>query len=319
MERDEYKLLVKIAQMYYEENKTQSEISSDLGIHRTSISRMLKTIREKNIVKISVNYDLVDTSSLENKIKKNFGLRDVIIVPVEPSQKTKIKQKSIGSAAAEYLSNIIEDGDTIGFSWGSTLSELIYEIKPKYYKNVVCVPMIGGPSGRIESQHHVNTITYEAAKKFNGKSILIDSPAILDSKSVRDALMDTEHNKEIKTMWDNLDIAVVGIGSILISESENWNGFYEDKIVKLMNENKVVGDIISRFYDVDGNVIDTDISNRIIGITLDKLKSIPYRIGVAESKNKVLGILGALNGGYINVLVTTEETAIELIKEHSKK
>ena len=52
MKKNEDRLLVKIAQMYYEENKTQSEISKILGIHRTSISRMLKTIREKKIVKI---------------------------------------------------------------------------------------------------------------------------------------------------------------------------------------------------------------------------------------------------------------------------
>ena len=51
MKKDEDRLVVKIAQMYYEENKTQSEISKILGIHRTSISRMLKTIKEKKIVK----------------------------------------------------------------------------------------------------------------------------------------------------------------------------------------------------------------------------------------------------------------------------
>ena len=64
MKKNEDRLLVKIAQMYYEENKTQSEISKILGIHRTSISRMLKTIREKKIVKIFINYDFGGTYRL---------------------------------------------------------------------------------------------------------------------------------------------------------------------------------------------------------------------------------------------------------------
>lgn len=318
MDQDEYKLLVKIAQMYYEENKTQSEISRSLGIHRTSISRMLKTIREKNIVKISVNYDFVETVSLENEIKKKFNLKEVIIVPMEPSQVSKIKQRAIGSATANYLSTIVKDNYKIGFSWGSTLSEVVSELKPQNYMGVVCVPMIGGPSGRIASQYHVNTITYEAAKKLNGESILIDSPAILESQKIRDALMKTEFNEQIKNIWGKLDIAIVGIGSPLVSENEIWKGFYEDKVIGILKENNVAGDIVSRFYDIYGNIIETDVSNKIIGISLDKLKLVPYRIGVAESKNKVSGILGALNGGYINILVTTEETAIKLIDEYSK-
>ena len=44
---DDLRLMVKIAQMYYEQNFTQAEIARALGIYRTSISRMLKKVRLK--------------------------------------------------------------------------------------------------------------------------------------------------------------------------------------------------------------------------------------------------------------------------------
>ncbi|HBS46862.1 MAG TPA: hypothetical protein DEA91_24645 [Paenibacillus sp.] len=47
---------------------------------------------------------------------------------------------------------------------------------------------------------------------------------------------------------------------------------------------------------------------------LEQIKQARYAIGVAESLEKVSGILGALNGGYMNVLVTTEETAQKILE-----
>lgn len=54
---DDLRLMVKIAQMYYEQDFTQAEIARALGIYRTSISRMLKKVREQGIVTISINYN----------------------------------------------------------------------------------------------------------------------------------------------------------------------------------------------------------------------------------------------------------------------
>jgi deoxyribonucleoside regulator len=42
---------------------------------------------------------------------------------------------------------------------------------------------------------------------------------------------------------------------------------------------------------------------------LEDIKKKDYRIGVAAGGHKVDCICGALNGGYINVLITDEETA----------
>ncbi|KTD84044.1 hypothetical protein UQ64_28190 [Paenibacillus etheri] len=81
-----------------------------------------------------------------------------------------------------------------------------------------------------------------------------------------------------------------------------------------LEDGKVAGDICSRFYDGNGVSVHTGISDRTLTIELEQIKRARYSIGVAESQEKASGILGALNGGYMNVLVTTEETAQKILE-----
>jgi DNA-binding transcriptional regulator LsrR (DeoR family) len=50
-----------------------------------------------------------------------------------------------------------------------------------------------------------------------------------------------------------------------------------------------------------------------IGIELADLKKIPKVLGVAGGVHKVEAILGALRGGFLNVLVTNEIAGIRLL------
>jgi lsr operon transcriptional repressor len=74
-----------------------------------------------------------------------------------------------------------------------------------------------------------------------------------------------------------------------------------------------VGDILSQFYDKDGKIIQSDLSKKLVSIKLDTLKNASNTIGVAGGKEKIHAIYSALIGGYLNVLITDEDTAKELL------
>jgi DNA-binding transcriptional regulator LsrR (DeoR family) len=57
-------LLEKIASMYYVENMSQDEISTNLCISRSNVSRLLKRAREEKVFEVNINYT--------NKKKKNY-------------------------------------------------------------------------------------------------------------------------------------------------------------------------------------------------------------------------------------------------------
>jgi lsr operon transcriptional repressor len=76
----------------------------------------------------------------------------------------------------------------------------------------------------------------------------------------------------------------------------------------------VVGDILGQFFDASGDVVDLPIHDRRIGIELADLRRIPKVVGVAGGEHKAEAILGALHGGFLDVLVTNELAAIRLLE-----
>ena len=87
------------------------------------------------------------------------------------------------------------------------------------------------------------------------------------------------------------------------------SGYLTDEEMEMLKNDNAVTDICGYGIDIDGNPVETVTTNRIIGINLDTLKTIPIRMGCSSGINKTQAVLGALRGGYINVLVIDEETA----------
>ncbi|MDV2685185.1 sugar-binding transcriptional regulator [Alkalihalophilus lindianensis] len=311
---EERRLLVKVAQMYYEEDMTQNEISKELGIYRTTIGRMLKKARKEGIVQIHIDNTSYETFELETKIKKVFQLKDVIIVPNNNHDSDEKRKAALGYATLELMNRIIKDDDTVGFAWGKTLGSMIEQPMEYKPKKVDFVPLVGGP-GTLDSKYHVNTIIYNVANTFGGSSHFIDAAAVVEKKETKNDIVTSNFFKKILDMWQKLNIAVVGIGAPLASSNMIWTGFYGDKEIDELNNLDAVGDICSRFYDINGQVIESEVAERTVAIELDRLKELEYSIGVAESANKVPSILGALRGKYVNVLITNESTAEELLKK----
>ncbi|WVD65943.1 sugar-binding transcriptional regulator [Orbus sturtevantii] len=316
MPNDELKLLINIAQLYYEHNLTQAQISAKLGIYRTTISRLLKKAQQQQIVKFTINYNLCQTSLLEKQLKEYFKLHDVIVVDANTDDQSDIYLQKMGYAGAKYLQKIITDHDIIGFSWGSSLAAVAEQLDNSVHKEALCLPMVGGPAGKLTSQFHVNTIVYNVATKLHCRSLLMDFPAILEEKSLRDAIVKSQHYNQIASYWYKLTIAMFGIGSCNIANSSIWHGFYgDDDQIETLENKPIAGDICSRFFDHKGNIVQTNISDKIINITLEQLKIAKYRIGVAESTEKADAIIAAILGGYINVLITTKGTAESILTQ----
>lgn len=308
---EEERLLYKIAKMYYDENFTQGQIAKELDIYRTTIGRMLKKAREKGIVKIEIQSTLDKQFDLEEKIANHFGLKEVIIAPSHSGQGMLDLQSAIGSASSKLLDRIIKDEDVVGLAWGTTLGHMVNQMTELKPKNINCVPLVGGPGG-MSVDFHVNAIVYKLAQAFNGHPHFIDAAAIYKSSETTKEIIDSEFMKKVIDLWDELTVAIVGIGAPFSSSNMVWSGFLGDEEKDELKQNNAIGDICSRFFTSEGKLIDSPIAERTIAIQLDKLKGLRYSIGVAHSVDKVDSIIGAIKGKYINTLLTNEETALEI-------
>lgn len=303
---DDIRLIVKIAQLYYEQEMTQAQIAHELGIYRTTISRLLKRGRELGVVTIAINYDYNDSLWLEERLKQKFGLKEAVVAPLE---------SEAGTYGAQLFERLLSPNAVIGFGWGRAVSALVEALpQSSQPRPLVCVPIVGGPSGKLPSRYHVNTLTYSAATRLKGESYLADFPALLDNPLIRQGIMQSQHFQTLAEDWQRLDIAVVGIGSPAIRHAANWQAFYGNAQSDELEALQVAGDICSRFFAADGTPVATAMQDKTLSIELETLKQARYVIGLASGKEKHAAILGALRGQHINALVTDRTTAEYLVQ-----
>ena len=80
-----------------------------------------------------------------------------------------------------------------------------------------------------------------------------------------------------------------------------------------------VGDICLRFFDNSGIPVATPLDDRVIGMELQQLQRVNRAIGVAGGARKLDAIRGALEGRWINVLITDRLTAEHLTRNRDER
>lgn len=313
MKPEEEQQLIQIAQMYYMENKTQSQIAKELHIHRSTISRLLKLSRQEGIVDITIHGLHDQNFPLEKRLKERYQLKYVGVVTCAEGLTRDQRSIVLANKANTFFQTILDDHMVLGFAWGATLREVANHLtNPAHHTPLMCVPLMGGSSGRIRSDYHVNAVAYEASRNLDCGAILIDAPAYVESADLKDRFMHSDFMQSITEYWHKVDIAFLGIGSPKVTMNK-WRYFYGNDFFKEVEHGKVAGDIAGHYFDIYGTYLSDTLDTHLISIDKKDLARIPYRIGIAESLEKVDAIRGVLRGRYINCLITTQETAKALL------
>ena len=306
------RLMIKVCDLYYNQGKTHMEIATELGMSRPTVSRILSNALEKGIVKISIaRLDSVKFWELEQKLKERFGLEDVVIVD-EGTTEEEMKS-ALGEAAAGYLEHVVKEEDIVGVAMGSTLYYTAHTTVARRLSDLTVVPLIGG-MGRLQSERHANHLAEHLAKAYGGRFYPLYAPARVSVPSVSREFMKEGSVEQVLELQKSLSVALVGIGYPNEKSSIQATGYYEDNEIQSLLEREVVGEICMQFYDISGDTSRYKADNRVIGIELNKLKRIPYVIGVAGGLDKIPAVQGAIHGRYINVLITDRVCAEELLK-----
>ncbi|WP_269320340.1 sugar-binding transcriptional regulator [Bacillus sp. EB01] len=316
MEKDKITKAIEAAKLYYLLDYNQNEISKVLGVSRPTVSRLLQLAKDEGIVQITIKDPVENIENLAAALEKKFGLKKAVVVSIPQYEGTVIKT-FLGEKAAGYLYEIVKDGDIIGVTWGTTIYHVAVELRQKALNNVKVVQLKGGVS-HSETNTYASEILYLFGKAFNTAPHYLPLPAIVDHPVVKQAMEADRHIKRILELGRKTNIALFTIGPVKEESLLFQLGYFsEDDLNSLYG--KAVGDICSRFFDIEGNVVNESLNERTLGINLEDLKKKEYSILVAGGQNKVEGIFGALNGGFANVLITDQFTAQFLLDKKVQK
>lgn len=301
-------LIERVAWMYHMEKYTQKEISNILGISRSKVVRALKEAERLGIVTVKIRLRNEQYyPELERQLIEKFRLKDCVVIPFQEENDLKF----FSNVAAQYIEQLIEPEDIIGVAWGNTLREVFQYFNPPINLSKVTVVQLLGGLAAGEPQMN----PYDITKFFEGaRCVYLYAPAIVSCVETKKYLMKEPQIRRVFEIMLNVNKAFVGIGDLSQEASLLRAGFLNSDQMSLLLSRGAVGDIVGRFFDIDGNPIEWEIDDRIIGITLQQFRNIPIRIGIARGKRKIRPILGALRGHHINILITDFHTAKEVFK-----
>ncbi len=304
-------LVLKVAYLYYIENKPQSEISSLLGISITTVSRLLSKAKEDKIVEFVIRDPYIECIHLEEALKKQFHLQDVIITPGITSEdivNTELAyentKKLVAMESARYLQRILREGDILGVTWGSTVYQMINYLNPSQKLNAKFVTLHGSIAC-CENELDVRTLVARLAKAFSGEKYYLLTDALMSSKEAVDIMLRERNNRQVFEMFDKINISISGIGSFYPTPESVLASpeFMSSEDLSSLQKEQVAGDIALRFFDQNGKECDTSLSQRMIAIDFERFKKIPKKISVASGVSKANAVYSALNGGLIDVLI----------------
>lgn len=306
-------MIIRVAQLYYEEDLTQQEIAELMGLSRVTVNLLVKKARQEGIVRIQVVTDEVSREAeLEGRLKQRFDLKYAVVVSC-PGSSNGLILRHLGLAGARLLQTILKDGDTLGCSWGRTLWEVARAVKP-LGKRINVVQLNGG-LGQVSDERSPNELARYLARVFGGSYYCLHAPGIVEISSIREALLSDGGIRETLARARAVTVAACGIGSISDSLLVDFGYLDAQKIAFYQKEQGIVGDICLRFFDQDGMLRQTDLDDRVIGLTPEELRAIPYVIGIAGGSSKHEALRGAFRSGLINACVTDTETAAYVLAE----
>jgi lsr operon transcriptional repressor len=307
-------LLLRVAWFYYKDELTQDEIARRLSVSRASVGRMLDRARKVGLVSISLNADHLDAFEVSSELRRTFNLTEALVVPdhdKEPADHHRLNAR-LGLGGAQFMSTHLRPGGTLGVGWGETVSRVIASVNFGAVGPVHMVTLTGGVDGYLQ--------TILSSKGESGTepeattATIIPTPIVASTPKLAAALKAEPTIQQVLTQACGVDQAIVGVGTPAADATIVQMGYLAADDVRLLHDRGVVGDILGQFFDADGRVVNLPIHERRIGIELSDLASIPKVVGVAGGLHKAEAILGALRGGFLDVLVTNELVALRLLQ-----
>ena len=310
-----YYLKLKAAHYYYEKDYTQIQIAKMLGVSRITLGKLLREAKEEGMVKVEI-VDVRDVRALldlEVRLQERFGLVDAKVVDCLEYARGEGLRK-LAMAGARYMERAMRSGMKLGLAWGRTQELLVDCIQEnRNITDLEVITLVGGSAlSSINAQP--NFIAQRLLEKYSGTGYILNAPFLCQTEELCRALYREPQIAEVLNRAKTADLTLIGIGETPRSLEDYGKSYnYTEEILGELKSAGAVGDICANFYDINGKICKTSVSRRIVAIDIEDLRKHKKVVAVGGGPNKWASVVGALRGGYLNVLITDKFTAEKVL------
>lgn len=289
-------------------------IASDLGVSRSSVSRLLSQAREIGLVQINVMPSRSRVADLERRITQRFGIDTRVVVVPDTAQHGEAFLRT-AQTGAEVIGEFMAADAVLSLSWGTMLNAISRYLtaKPCTNSRIIQTNGVGqSPSG----SHYSFGMLDRFASSFGSSVQQFPFPIFVDSAEAVRVLEQEQLLRRIRALISNADIFLFNVGTVEegVPSQPYLNGYYLDESdFYELRRSGAVGDVSTTFIDAKGESRSIGMNARTTGPDLDSLREIRQRICVTSGANKVRALHAALKADLITDLVVDELTATLLL------
>ena len=200
---------------------------------------------------------------------ERFGLADAVIVPDARRPTTATLAARVAQAAADYLTALRPVPRTLGVSWGRTLNAVAERLPDGWATGVTVVQINGGVSlnrrpGSAADHRPPRSPSAAAARPCCCRAPR-SSSASRPSRRSRPTARSPTCSRRRPTASAYLYSAGVADASSVLVESGYLTADDVDELVR----KGAVGDVVGRYIDANGHIVDPALDERTVGLGLD--------------------------------------------------
>lgn len=297
------------ASMYYEQNLTMDAVARELGVSRSSVSRLLAYARDNGIVRIEVSAPSSEPGSLAGEFQRLFGVNTFVVPTLEVDSPTT-RLNSVATVAAKRLTSMMSPGMTLGVAWGNTLEAVVQHVSPAPMPGSTVVQLNGAANASVSGIQYADSILSKLASAYDSTAVHFPVPAFFDHIETWNALKRERSIQRVISTINSCNLAVFSVGATDPAMPSHVYAaeYLSAEEMRTAHHDGVVGDVCTVLLREDGTT-NMDLNSRASGPTTEQLKRIPRRLCVVAGRAKAAPLLGALRAGVVTDLILDSSVA----------
>lgn len=313
---DDDSLSARAAWLHFVGGMTQGEVAARLNVPAGKAHRLIARASKAGLVQVFIDGAVSSCVALEERLRKLYGLAHCEVAP--DLEEGPLPLRALGTLGARFLRLACESGEdaVIGLGHGRTLASCVDRLPRATYQHVRFVSLLGGFTRKFAANPFdvINSI----AERTGSESYVMPVPFCVNSAEDRAVLMTQRGIDDVFALARNATLRLVGIGTVEGHDASlAASGMLERHELAEIERAGGCGEVLGRFFDGRGRVVETDLSARVMSLGLDELRT-GRTVAVAGGAVKPAAIRSVLESGLLHGLLTDERTARALASPSPK-
>lgn len=311
---DELSLATRAAWLHYGGGLSQTDVAKRLSVTKVKAHRLINRANQEGFVKISFDGEIAECAALEMTLSEKFGLNTCEVVP--DLEESGLPVRALGLAGARWLTREIATpaNKVIGIGNGRTLQSCVRNMASLAAKNIKFVSLMGGLTRNFAANPH--DVMHRLAEKTGAEAYFMPVPFFANNVQDRRIMLGQRGVPEVMSMAAKSNLKFVGIGAVGPEAQTVMAGVISAGTMEDVQARGGAGELIGHFFDTDGSLVKTELSERTLSISINDLRD-SRTVAVAGGEGKINSIWAILKSGLLDGLITDERTAKALVRHQT--